>query len=295
MNSSGVSPARIRLHRSGPDVAHYPPGATFGPRVLSDFEFVWLLSGSAEWRCGDETVRMRPGILLLTRPDMEDRFWWDPRRTTAHAYFHFQLVSGEALGSPEEWPLTRSLTQSGPLAALCRYLLWLGGTPTPDAAERVTDAASWLLDLFVRGPVPTDDTATAWPEHIDRLLEQVRGRWRTGRAVPFTLSELAAAAGVSSGHLSRLFRTHFAMGPVTAIELVRLARSATLLQRSNLTVGAVADVCGFVNPFHFSRRFRMAYGISPRGYQVERAYDDPLEPLARARLLPLAHALLADT
>lgn len=294
MDVSGDSPTRIRLHRAGPDVAHYPPGATFGPRVLNDFEFVWLLSGSAEWRCDDQVIRIRPGTLLLVRPEMCDQFRWDPRVTSAHAYFHFQLVSGGGLGAPDDWPLTRPLTTSAPLAALCQYLLWLGSTPTPEAADRVTDVGSWLLELFVRGPVPTDGTTTTWPEHVDRLLTYIRQTWRGGRTVPFTMTELADAAGVSTGHLSRLFRTYFAAGPVAAIELVRLARSATLLQRSNLAVGTIAEVCGFVNPFHFSRRFRLAYGIAPRSYRIERSDDDPLEPLARARLLPLAHALLAD-
>lgn len=40
----------IRLVMSGWGVAVYPPGATFGPRQLEDFEFVWLLQGTAEWR-----------------------------------------------------------------------------------------------------------------------------------------------------------------------------------------------------------------------------------------------------
>src|SRR5436190_7225761 len=40
----------MSLAVSGCGVAVYPPGATFGPRQLEDFEFVWLLQGTAEWR-----------------------------------------------------------------------------------------------------------------------------------------------------------------------------------------------------------------------------------------------------
>ena len=41
-------PSQVTLHH-GPAVADYPPGASFGPIRLPDFELVWLLSGTASW------------------------------------------------------------------------------------------------------------------------------------------------------------------------------------------------------------------------------------------------------
>jgi AraC-like DNA-binding protein len=34
--------------------------------------------------------------------------------------------------------------------------------------------------------------------------------------------------------------------------------------RSNYTIGEIAAMCGFGNPFHFSRRFKEAFDLSPR-------------------------------
>ncbi|MBM7790777.1 helix-turn-helix domain-containing protein [Tenggerimyces flavus] len=282
--------------RFGVAVAHYPPKATYGPRVLDDFEFVWMLSGSARWECGDLDLPLRPGTLLLARPGMRHRFAWDPRRPTAHAYAHFSVPSRGLLPAPDTWPLTRALTPADPMAALCRYLLWLSRTPGPATAERANDMVGCLLDLFVAGPLPSDESVDGLPEHVERLVDHVQSAWRSGsgEARALSLAELATAARVSSGHLSRLFRERFAVGPVAAIELVRLARAATLLQRSNLSVGAVSESCGFANPFHFSRRFSSAYGASPRAYRAASGEADPLEPVVRAGLLPLAHRLLLE-
>jgi transcriptional regulator GlxA family with amidase domain len=110
---------------------------------------------------------------------------------------------------------------------------------------------------------------------------------------PLSLEDMASAAHVSSGHLARIFRRRFGIGPVRAVELIRLARAAILLQRSNLTVGAIAQACGFANPFHFSRRFSIAYGLPPRAYRSSRS-GEPLEPVRRAGLLTLAQPLLGD-
>ncbi|MEQ7128781.1 helix-turn-helix transcriptional regulator [Actinopolymorpha sp. B11F2] len=300
--------------RIGPEVAHYPPGATFGPRTLVDYEFVWLLAGSARWTCDEpDSTRpeppthrhLRPGTLLLARPGMRDHFAWDPTRASLHAFVHFRVVEADldTLGPPETWPISRALTPADPLAALCRYSLWLGrgrargtqpGTTRTGQNDRTTDVLGFLLDLFVRGPVPADDEGDEIHPYLARLADHLRRTWRGGGTTPLALTEMAAAAGISTGHLSRLFRAEYGIGPVAAIELVRLARSATLLQRSNLTVGAVASACGFANPFHFSRRFRAVYGVPPRTYRTDRGSDDPLAPLTPAGLLPIAHRLLVD-
>ncbi|HEY6739505.1 MAG TPA: AraC family transcriptional regulator [Actinopolymorphaceae bacterium] len=287
--------SRLRVAvRVGADVAHYPPAATFGPRVLRDFEFVWLLSGRARWETAGATVDLRPGSLLLARPGMEDRFTWDSRQASVHAYVHFRVLDRGELGTPDRWPLTRELGGVSPLASLCHYLLLLGSMPTASAVRRTNDVVRWLLDLFVRGPLP-ENHPPEMSEHMMVLVRYVRKQWRDGRTRAFTLADLATAIRVSPSHLGRLFREQWGIGPVAALELIRLARAATLLQRSNLTAAAIADVSGYANPYHFSRRFSQVYGVSPRTYRLERSGDDPLGPVARENLLPLAYAVLFES
>jgi transcriptional regulator GlxA family with amidase domain len=52
------------------------------------------------------------------------------------------------------------------------------------------------------------------------------------------------------------------------VRRVRLDRAATLLAHSNYTIAQVAEMCGFANPFHFSRRFKEAFGQSPSEVRV---------------------------
>ncbi|GAA1863288.1 helix-turn-helix transcriptional regulator [Asanoa iriomotensis] len=277
MTSTGIG---VRV-RNGPAVAHYPRGATLGPRVLPCFEFVWMLTGRATWRLtGAEPHELRPGQLLLTRPGFSEHYAWDTEQPCTHGYVTFYVDDLGPLGPPDTWPLIRPATD--PLPALCRYLLRAG-------EPRTTQVLAWLLDLFVAGPLGADDDDLSG--HVSRVVDHVRAAWAAGVARPLDLDELATAARVSPGHLARLFRERYGRGPVGAVELIRLAHAAVLLERSNLTVAAVSDACGFVNPFHFSRRFRNAYGAAPRDYRTGRP-SDPLDPVRRAGLLPLARRLL---
>lgn len=275
--------------RLGPTVADYPPGSTFGPREARSHEFVWLLRGSATWQCEDLRLPMRPGTLLLIRPGMRDSFRWDPRTPTRHAYVHFRLSDLER----EEWPLTRDLSgRSDPMGALCRYLLHLGTTCPPDWAEHARETLRLLVLTFLRDPPPAEPPA-ALPEPVVAMMGHVRDRWSAGPAVPLPLSRLATAARVSPSTLCRTFTRHFGVGPVAALELLRLARAEPLLWQSNLSMHAIATQCGFADGYHFSRRFRAVYGMAPTTFRAtdpEAASPSPVERGGLAALQSLLPA-----
>ena len=133
--------------------------------------------------------------------------------------------------------------------------------------------------------------ATKLPPHLAAALGEVRRIWRVEGVRIVEVDELAVAAGVSGGHLFRVFRQQYGCGPAHALELVRLARAAVMLQRSNATLDEVAAECGFANAYHFSRRFRASYAVPPGSYRRTSPTPDPLGPVRAAALLPVAQLL----
>src|SRR5262245_46671497 len=97
---------------SNAGVAVYPPGATFGPRKLKDFEFVWIIEGSAVGYLDDHRIDAPPGTVLLSRPGMTDRYEWSQKRRSIHAFFHFEIRPLPQGWPPmSQWPLSHRLTQ----------------------------------------------------------------------------------------------------------------------------------------------------------------------------------------
>ncbi|MER7670124.1 helix-turn-helix domain-containing protein [Kitasatospora sp. NPDC096128] len=84
---------------------------------------------------------------------------------------------------------------------------------------------------------------------------------------------IARALHISVRYLHRLFEGE----EVTVGRLIQrrrldeCARELARRSRTAPTVSAVAQRWGFVNPAHFSRAFRAAYGVSPREWRVLRA------------------------
>lgn len=281
-------------------MADYPRRATFGPRRLVDHEFVWLLRGSATWTVrevdldGSEARERRflltPGVLALARAGTVDSYQWDEQGTSTHAYVHFRVAEvGDPLAE-QNWPCTRSMAGVGILEGICGYLLELAGQQFPLARTRSDELVALLLDLYVRGPL--EEPQLALPPQLLAVTAHVRRVWDTDGMRIVGVSELAQKASVSDGHLYRLFRTAYGCGPARAFELVRLARAATSLQRSNATLAEVAQLSGFANPYHFSRRFSLTYGTPPGHYRGLTSRPDPMEPVRSAGLLPVAYAVL---
>jgi AraC-like DNA-binding protein len=231
-------------------VADYPPGATFGPRTLRDFELVSQHTGSAIFRCAGDTEYLVPGSLLLARPGMTDTFEWDRDRPTRHAYVHFSMP-------PRSAPLRR--TTGDLLTALFRHLL-----SRPPGAE-ADDVLRLLVAQFIAGPPDPEPL----PKPLLAVVDFLRTTWAREPLAPVPNARLAHAATVSQTHLARLFRAEFGVGPATALERLRLDRAADRLRRSNLTIGAIAVQCGFADGYHLSRRFRKVYGVPPRDFRAQ--------------------------
>jgi transcriptional regulator GlxA family with amidase domain len=94
-----------------------------------------------------------------------------------------------------------------------------------------------------------------------------------------SVDELATAARVSRGHLNRVFQQGFGLGVAAALEGLRFSRAEALLARTDATLGAIAEQCGFADLSHFSHRFAARYGVPPSRYRTAGAdtstLDDP--------------------
>lgn len=88
---------------------------------------------------------------------------------------------------------------------------------------------------------------------VDRFSESV------------TLSQLAAAAGMSRFHLLRAFTQKFGLPPHQFLVHVRTERAAALLRMGMLPVDAATAV-GFADQSHLTRHFRRIWRVTPGAY-----------------------------
>ncbi len=248
-----------------PATADYPPGTGLRPRVIEDFEFVWMLQGNARFTASEE-LPLKPGALLLVPPGLHHGFRWDPARPSRHGYVHFGPTDVDRDVAPQA-RLTR-MSGADPLSGLCAYLLWLGGITHDDWQLWVRRTLDYMLALIDTGPLPSVDAVPTPSGPMDAAVAHLRSEWSRMPLRRVSVAELAAAAHVSRGYLNRLFQVGFGVSVAVALEHLRCSRAEALLTRTDLKIAAIARQCGFADVGHFSHRFSRIYGVSPTKYRT---------------------------
>lgn len=235
------------------------------------------VSGTATFVQDGRRADVAEGDLVVydtTRPysfDYPQRFathvFQLPRRTLGVSDSDIRQVTGNAIG-----------TGDGFGAMLLPFLATLASSSAgypPDVANRL---AGNVVDLFAtliaeRAHPGTDAGAR------NHLLLRVRDHVNRNLGDPDLSPEsIARTHRISVRYLHRLFE-----GEGTTVgrfirerRLEECGRELARRGRVAPTVSAVAQRWGFVNPAHFSRAFRAAYGVSPREWRNLRTAQDDL-------------------
>jgi len=104
----------------------------------------------------------------------------------------------------------------------------------------------------------------------DKLLNRIRGTIRDRCSDPsLTPASVADEHGISKRYLHYLFaqKSMTFRGELMRMRLDAAQRLLSDKRYSALTVAEVAARCGFLEPSHFTRRFRKAYGAGPSEFR----------------------------
>ncbi|NTY59673.1 AraC family transcriptional regulator [Mycolicibacterium sphagni] len=168
-----------------------------------------------------------------------------------------------------------------PGVAVLRAGEWDSSLPQSLSTEAVRDGPGQeafldrLLDLLLLDFLRTwfDRAGTAprwWMAESDPLIGPTLRLIYNNPADPWTVANLAAAAGISRAAFARQFTALVGEPPIAFLTSWRLALAADLLESSDATIATVARHVGYSTPFAMSTAFKRANGISPASYRARR-------------------------
>lgn len=129
---------------------------------------------------------------------------------------------------------------------------------------------------MLRAPIPVTDaevgardilgTMTQLPpaRYLMRAKDLVDARY----SEPITVDDLAAAAGLSRAHFSRMFTRTFGESPRAYLQTRRLERAASLLRHTDRSVADICVLVGLTSVGSFTTSFARAYGLPPAAYRA---------------------------
>ncbi len=116
-----------------------------------------------------------------------------------------------------------------------------------------------LLDLYRENT--RSDTGT--PQHLQLLLKELHaapGKW-------WTVEEMAEYCNICPNHLRTLFKAATGMTPKHYVDRLKMNKAGELLCSTRLKIHEIADFLGYVDHYHFIRRFSACVGVPPARYR----------------------------
>lgn len=236
----------------------YPPGGAFGPRTQRNLQLVMLHSGSMRVWIDGTPQDVSANTICILFPGHEEHFVFDKASETLHSWLHisFPFLHEELVTRLAQlpWPLPLSLS----MTQLTHEALEMQSLPT--SIEICKALAMQLLWRYI-GEGEQYSLRAEMQEQS--LVEDARHFISAHLHEPLTLAILAHAFSVSPSYLIRLFQAQLHTTPMHYVWQCRVTKGLTLLEQTGLSIGAIAEQCGFQSRYHFSRKVRGAVGATP--------------------------------
>lgn len=84
-----------------------------------------------------------------------------------------------------------------------------------------------------------------------------------------TVSDIANYLHVSRSYLFTLFKKYLNTSPQRFLALSRIRNACELLTNTDIPIAAIANSCGYQNPFAFSRAFKKEMNTTPSDYRLK--------------------------
>jgi AraC-like DNA-binding protein len=240
----------------------YSKGGSVGPRRQMDYQLVIIHSGHLTLTLDNEVIEVPENHAILLSPGHREHFSFARDQETRHSWIALE-ADAQSEGLNEDFARFR-----GPFPFLGRMASLLdmarhGLTPiaTADALhsriyEELATAILCAFACSVRDGHKASEASQPVLARMERFIAENYAR-------SLTLDLVARAAGVSRQHLLKLCRMSDKATPMDQLYAKRLEVASDLLLHTGFSIAEIATQSGFLNQFHFSRRFKQSLGSSP--------------------------------
>jgi transcriptional regulator GlxA family with amidase domain len=83
-----------------------------------------------------------------------------------------------------------------------------------------------------------------------------------------SVEELAHAVRLCPSHLRHLFKIEIGLSPKRYQQSARMVEAKRLLENTTLSMKEIANVIGMRDATHFSRSFKLIYGVTPTKHRL---------------------------
>lgn len=268
----------------------YPSDAV-APRVIFDYELIYVKEGKATIVIEDTSYITQPGDLFIIRPKQTHSITPFPGEALVQPHIHFDL---EYYSDAAEVPVCYDPLSKIPKEAM-RYFRrdildeFISPFPSLIRLRNPSTIELMLVDIISASKVSGTDIAALnmkslflrlfyhlllelhfqqnSPDARSACLPRILAYLEHNIDRHITLDEIANTFHISKSYLIHIFQDAHGTSPIQYHKKLRITRAKHLLHFTNMSVTDIASLLGFDDIHSFSRTFKRIEGISPSEFK----------------------------
>lgn len=244
------------------------------------YEIYFLNHGEREFVCAGRMFTLREGEAFLVRPDVLHYAYGETPHEKYGVEFSEKYISRyltptareEFLSIFEQNHIVLGEEEQEEFRRVYRETMQCFQAEKRDNSLCFAGVLSMLALLkgaLARQESEAGRKAQPWqdaPESVRTAIAYIRGHYTGIHA----LTDISDSCYVNKYYLSRSFKKYMGITVMEYINLLRMEQACELLVKTGLSVGEIADSCGFINKSHFSTLFKRYMGTSPTEFKKAR-------------------------
>lgn len=213
-----------------------------------NWELVFMIDGNCTTKINQQLFQLKKGSIFIIPPGM-------PHSTASIGSYSDMFLQCDVFPAGLTSP---TLLQDfdgniGQLFSLIHVLYLKNSAEHQPVLRSLGDA---LVSYLQIGLGSSEKTAF--------FISEIKATLETNLAVAeFDLSAYLKSLGYNVDYIRRCFKQECHVTPLQYLQSLRLAYANSLLHNTYYTIGEIANLCGFSDPYYFSRTFKKQYRISP--------------------------------
>lgn len=267
---------------------HRVPEMKMKPRIIFDYELLYLERGVLRVRIEETVYTIEPGDIILFKPGKEHEFLgsagesWMPhihfdvlyydnfedvpinfKRKTECQEVETTWIRPDVLGHILNIPDVIRIKNHSEIHLSLIQLIHAYERSDTDFPILQKSLTLRILYLILKGL----ESAASSPFILHQTaLENTVTHIIENYGQPISLDDLSKIACLSVYHFSRLFKQKFGLSPHQFQMKYRFEKAKELMIYSQLSLTSIAEKIGYSSVFAFSKAFKQSEGVSPRQF-----------------------------
>ena len=244
------------------------PFTTYNKEGRLDYYMMHVLSGRLLVPMGDGEVEATSGSVIVFPPRDAYTYTYTGGEELSYEWVHFTGSEAKSALSAcgfEKLPMVERIPAPN---ALNRYFMLLFDAFSKRDSFRDRELSS-ILDMLLislgRAGVESGDGGKDLSVSVRYIM--------TSYAKDLRIPQLAAMEHMSVPRYNARFKALMGISPTKYILGLRITAACDLLLHTDMSVKEIAVLCGYKDPYFFSRAFKEYVGCSPRAYRSGEAAD----------------------